>query len=212
MSDGTRPIRNALLAGLLLCALVIALQVSFLLAQAGRALGAFEGRAIGAVINMNDTLTVLHGAAVEQRRYYKALTKMAVIDAHRLGDLIAATDARLERATRQIEATGAELRRAAHEGGQALHYTGMQVDAAGYEMQQTLAAGRGTLLNLEKLAGDPALARSAANMDRASAGLAKTTEATAEAAGHLRDMLSPKKRSFWKSLLSLLPRPTLPIR
>ena len=66
--------------------------------------------------------------------------------------------------------------------------------------------------NLERLAGSPALVRSTENLERSTANLEKTTAATAEAAGHVRDMLSPRKKSFWRRLLGLLiPRPSIPV-
>ena len=71
-----------------------------------------------------------------------------------------------------------------------------QTDTLGHQANLLLAASRGTAENLE---------RSAAHLE-------KTTAATAEAAGHVRDILSPRKKSFWRRLLGLLiPRPSIPV-
>ncbi len=206
-------LRNALLVACLFLACVAGLQVTFLLAQAGAAANDLHDRSMQALADLDATLAVIHGAALEQRRYYKATGKAMTIATMRAARLIEQTDARLERIAQEIEATAQESRRDMHEAGQVLHYLGTQIDAVGYETQITLAAGRGTLLNLERLAGDPALVRAASNLERSSANLEKFTAASAEAAGHLRDMLSPRKKSFWRWLLEIgLPRPTVPVR
>ena len=87
-----------------------------------------------------------------------------------------------------------------------------QTDTLGHQANLLLGASRGAVENLERLAGSPALVRSTENLERSTANLEKTTAATAEAAGHVRDMLSPRKKSFWRRLLGLLiPRPSIPI-
>ncbi len=206
MTPALRYLLSGLAAGLLLIACIVALQVSFFVAQAADAFTAFQRQA-------SDVLAVVHAGAVEQRRYHKALARSAAIDAARLGRLIENTDRRLERVTQSWEALASQTQKSAHEAGQALRYLGTQTDAVGYEIQLLLASSRGTMDNLERLAANPALGRAAANLERATGGLDKTTAAAAEAAEHLRDALSPRRKGFWRAVFEwLLPRPTIPLR
>ena len=191
---------------ILLAACGVVLQLGFLLSQIGESLNGLHSRAAR-------TLDVIHQATIEQRRYHKAFARAAAIDAARLGKLIENTDRRVERITREIENTARASRAAMVKAGHAAAAAGVQAGDAGYELQLLLAAGRGALENVERLAGDPALHRAARGLEETAANSARASGAAAEAAGHLRDAVSPRRKSFWRVLIEwVLPRPTIPVR
>ena len=216
-------VRNALVAALLVIACAVGLQVSFLLVQAGAMLSDLHQQSHLALRSVNQTLELVRGATREQRTYYKATGKALALTTIHLGRLVKHTDARLDRTENRLarlaantdsrvgQVTQAAERALDNFGVAALTLAG-QTDTLGHQANLLLAASRGAVENLERLAGSPALMRSTENLERSTAHLEKTTAATAEAAGHVRDMFSPRKKSFWRRLLGLLiPRPSIPI-
>ncbi len=216
-------VRNALVAALLMIACAVGLQVSFLLVQAATMLNDVHLESQRALLSVNQTLELVRGATREQRTYYKVAGKALAITTIHLGRLVKNTDARLDRTENRLarlaantDSRAGQLTQAAEGaldnfGVAALTLAG-QTDTLGHQANLLLAASRGAVENLERLAGSPALVRSTENLERSTANLEKTTAATAEAAGHVRDMLSPRKKSFWRRLLGLLiPRPSVPI-
>lgn len=214
-------LRNALLLGLLLIGCIVGLQVSFLLAQAGRTLNDLHKEGLRTLENADQAVVMLRESAVEQRGYYrdtasavKATSKAAFIATRNLARFIEHLDKNANTMAINVDSRMEDITRASvHALGQvdaAAVAVGVQGEEVGYQARLLLGAGRGTLENLERLAANPALARSAEKLERSAANLEKTTEAAAEAAGHMRDMLSPRKRSFWRRLLELLiPRPSV---
>ncbi len=216
-------LHRALLAGLLLIACAVGLQVSFLLAQAGTILSDMHRQSHLALFSINQTLELVRQATREQRTYYKATGKALALTTIHLGRLVKHTDARLDRTEARLAHLTANMDKRSEQVSQAasraldnfsvaaLTLAG-QTDTLGHQANLLLAASRGAVENLERLAGSPALVRSTENLERSTAHLEKTTAATAEAAGHVRDMLSPRKKSFWRRLLGLLiPRPSIPV-
>jgi hypothetical protein len=179
-----------------------------------------------AAILTEDTLRIGRAALAEQRIYYRALSKMAVRDANRLGKTITAAeeairneDARLAASHRQLDQFVVELQRTAAAGtktigevGEVSVALGRQVDALGGDSRRLLAQGATVLATVDERLKDPSLAQTAANLAQSSANLERMSLAGAESAEHIRDMLSPKKRSFWMRLFELMiPRPTVRI-
>ncbi len=216
-------LHRALLAGLLLIACAVGLQVSFLLVQAGTILSDMHQQSHLALFSINQTLELVRQATREQRTYYKATGKALALTTIHLGRLVKQTNARLGRTEARLahltsnmdnrsEQVSQAASRALNNFSVAALTLAGQTDTLGHQANLLLAASRGTVENLERLAGSPALARSTENLERSTAHLEKTTAATAEAAGHVRDMLSPRKKSFWRRLLGLLiPRPSIPV-
>ena len=200
-------VRNALVAALLMIACAVGLQVSFLLVQAATMLNDVHLESQRALLSVNQTLELVRGATREQRTYYKVAGKALALTTIHLGRLVKNTDARLDRTENRLAHLAAntdsrvgQLTQAAEGaldnfGVAALTLAG-QTDTLGHQANLLLAASRGAVENLE----------------RSTAHLEKTTAATAEAAGHVRDMLSPREKSFWRRLLGLLiPRPSIPV-
>lgn len=216
-------LHRALLAGLLLIASAVGLQVSFLLVQAGTILSDMHQQSHLALFSINQTLELVRGATREQRTYYKATGKALALTTIHLGRLVKQTNARLGRTEARLahlttnmdnrsEQVSQAASRALNNFSVAALTLAGQTDTLGHQANLLLAASRGAVENLERLAGSPALVRSTENLERSTAHLEKTTAATAEAAGHVRDMLSPRKKSFWRRLLGLLiPRPSIPV-
>ena len=206
-----------------LIACAVGLQVSFLLAQAGTILSDMQQQSHLALFSINQTLELVRQATREQRTYYKATGKALALTTIHLGRLVKHTDARLDRTENRLarlaantDSRAGQLTQAAERALNnfsvaALTLAG-QTDTLGHQANLLLAASRGAVENLERLAGSPALVRSTENLERSTAHLEKTTAASAEAAGHIRDMLSPRKKGFWRRLLGLLiPRPSIPV-
>lgn len=171
-----------------------------------------------------DTLRIGRAAMAEQRIYYRALSKMVVLDANRLGKTIGSVeqairneDARLAESHRQLDQLVAELQHTASAGTETIQQTGAasaalaaQIDALGDSSQRLLAQGTAVLTTVDERLQDPAIAQTSANLAQSAANLERMSAAGAESAEHVRDILSPKKRSFWVRLLELMiPRPTV---
>lgn len=164
------------------------------------------------VLLAEDTLRIGRSALAEQRIYYKALSKMAVRDANRLGKAIGAVeeavrneDARLASSHRQLDQLVAEMQRTASAGTTVIEH----VDA---DTTRLLAQGATFLATADERLKDPSLAQTSANLAQSSANLERMSAAAAVSAERVRDILNPKKRSFWMRLLELMiPRPTVRI-
>ena len=191
-------LHRALLAGFLLIACAVGLQVSFLLVQAGTILSDMHQQSHLALFSINQTLELVRQATREQRTYYKATGKALALTTIHLGRLVKQTDVRLGRTEARLahltinmdnrsEQVSQAASRALNNFSVAALTLAGQTDTLGHQANLLLAASRGAVENLERLAGSPALVRSTAHLE-------KTTAATAEAAGHVRDMLSPRKK------------------
>lgn len=176
------------------------------------------------LIVTEDTLRIGRSVMAEQRIYYRALSKMVVRDANRLGKAIGSAeqvirneDARLMESHRQINELADELNRSAHAGMDAIQQIGVasdalarQIDSVGASSQQILAQGTAVLTALHDRLHDPSLAQTSAKLAQSSANLERMSAAAADSAERVREILNPKKRSFWIRLLELMiPRPTV---
>lgn len=199
----------------------VALAATWFLAQAGTVLGDAHQESVSTLTEVRRTVTVLREAAEEQRGYYrdsasalKATSKAAFIATRNLaryiekldsatGTILSNTDGRMEDIAK---ATVQTLERS-HGAAAAVE---KQVGATGYQAEQLLADARGAVRNLEALAARPELAANLQNMEKATAHTAKTAENLEQATASIRDMLSPRKKGFWRRLLELLiPRPAV---
>lgn len=196
-------LRNSAALALLLILCCAGLQLSFLLVQASELLNDMHERTARAVENANRTLAILRETTEQQRGQYESIARHTARSLASLALLIEHTDAQLVQlapaAHQAIAATATAAGSIAHESGE-----------VGYETRLLLASSRGTMDNLERLTNNPALEQSATNLARSSENLEKATAASAEATGHIRDMLSPRKKAFWRRVIELLiPRPTI---
>lgn len=171
-----------------------------------------------------DALRIGRSAMSEQRIYYRALSKMVVRDANRLGKAIGSAeqairneDARLAESHRRLDELVSELQLTASAGTDAIQQVGTasadlrsQIDAVGGSSQQVLSEGTAVLTALRDRLNDPTLAQTSANLAQSSANLERMSAAAADSAERVREILTPKKRSFWIRLLQLMiPRPTV---
>jgi len=176
------------------------------------------------LIVAQDALSIGRSAMAEQRIYYRALSKMVVHDANRLGKGIGAAeqaihneDGRLAESHQQLDRLVAELQRTAVAGtdeiqqaGASTATLGQQIEAVSADSRQLLAQGATILDTVDERLKDPALTQTSANLAQSAANLERMSAAGAESAERVRDILSPKKRSFWMRLLELMiPRPTV---
>ena len=176
------------------------------------------------LIVAKEALSIGRSAMAEQRIYYRTLSKMVVHDANRLGKAIGAAeqairseDVRLAESHRQLNHLVAELQRTASAGTDAIQQTGAasaalagQIQALGDDSQHLLAQGTAVLATVDETLKDPSIAQTSANLAQSAANLERMSTAAAESAEYVRDILSPKKRSFWIRLFELmLPRPTV---
>lgn len=191
---------------------------------AGWKLAGLMDRAGEVLVRMEETLSIGRAALSEQRVYYRALSRMAVLDANRLGKTIGAVeeivrneDARLAESHRQVDLLLAELQRTSAAATSTIEQAGAgsaaltaQVDAIGDNSQRLLEQGTAVLATVQERLQDPSLAQTSANLAQSSANLERMSAAAAESAEHVRDILNPKRRSFWIKLLEfLIPRPTV---
>lgn len=191
---------------------------------AGWKLAGLLDRADEVLVRTEETLSIGRAALSEQRIYYRALSRMAVLDANRLGKAIGAVeeivrneDVRLSESHRQVDLLMAELQRTSAAATGSLEQAGVssaalsaQIDAIGDNSQRLLEQGTAVLTTVQERLQDPALAQMSTNLAQSSENLERMSAAAAESAERVRDILNPRKRSFWIRLLEfLIPRPTV---
>jgi hypothetical protein len=191
---------------------------------AGWKLAGLMDRADEVLIRTEETLSIGRAALAEQRIYYRALSRMVVLDANRLGKAIGAVeeivrneDARLSESHRQVDLLLAELQRTSAAATGTLEQASnssatltAQMEAFGGSSQRLLAQGTAVLATVQERLQDPELAQTSANLAQSSANLERMSTAAAESAERVRDILNPKKKTFWLKLLEfLIPRPTV---
>lgn len=216
-----KQLKDALTVGLLFLFCVVGMQVNFLLAQAARTVEDLHADSIRVLANADRAVVMLRESAEQQRGYYrdtasavKATSKAAFIASRNLARFVEHLDKNANILAINVDSRMEDITRASVQVlgrmDAAATAVGTQSNEVGYQATLALGAARGTVENLERLAANPALARSAENLQRSAANMEKTTAAAAEAAAHVRDMLSPRRRSLWRRLLELfLPRPAI---
>lgn len=207
------------------CLLIVLLaMLSVSVGVAGWKLARLMDRAEEVLVRTEETLSIGRAALSEQRVYYRALSRMAVLDANRLGKAIGAVeqavrneDARLAASHQQLDLLVAELQRTAVAATDTIEHAGSataalarEMEAVSTEAQRLLQQGTAVLAAAQEKLQDPALAQTSASLAQSSENLERMSLAAAESAEHVRDILNPKKRSFWIRLLEfLIPRPTV---
>lgn len=186
----------------------------FLTAHLGRKLNGVIEESASTMREVRSAARLMRESAEQQRGYYrdsasaiKATSKAAFIATRNLARLIEHLDRNantfgINADSRMEEVTLATVG--------AMGAVEKQVTASGYQAEQLLGDARGAVRNLEALTGNPALAHAAVNLEAATAHTAKTAENLEAATASIREMLSPKKKSFWRRVLELMiPRPTI---
>jgi len=176
------------------------------------------------VVVSQDTLRLGRATLAEQRVYYRALSKMVVKDANRLGkaitaveDLVRGENARLAASHQEAGRLLAELRGTSRAGTDALAAAqamtlrvNEQVGALSADSRELLAAGTRAVDQVEVRLKDPSLDATVANLAQSSANLERMSRAGAESAEAIRDVLKPTRKPFWRRLLELMiPKPTV---
>jgi len=147
------------------CLLIFLLAVlAGLVGTAGWKLVILLDRVEDSLVLAEDTLRIGRSAMAEQRIYYRALSKMVVIDANRLGKAIGSAeqairneDTRLAESHRQLDSLVAELQRTAGAGTDTIQQIGTastalaaQIDVIGDSSRQLLAQGTAVLAMVEE--------------------------------------------------------------
>lgn len=210
-------LRRWLTIGILAVGLVVGLQISSLLRQAANTLDHVDSLAVdngvkiasvltrldGILGRIDETVRVVRKSADHQVGYYEGIGRRSQNAVAKLEILITNLNERTERITQSFETLAADSSEVAEQ-------TTAELANLGNEVSLTLAEARTVLGSLNALAADPALAASAASMERASAEAAVATENVAEATGYIRDALKPTKKSFWQWVLGIIiPKPTI---
>lgn len=226
MDFGQR-LRNGLHAGLLFLAILVGLQASLLLAQVSQTLRAWNDDAVrmnrtaqetlltaqAVLASVRGTVEQVRRSAEYQLGYYEAVGRRTSNLIAAMTFLIRNTDERLEEIT---HATNVFLHNEASvtaEAAQDFGRVAAQADATLAESERLLAELRETAAAPEVRGSLEAIEASAKNLSAATAEAAVASRNTAEATGYIRDMLSPKKKSFWRKLFELLiPRPAIVVR
>lgn len=218
--------RSGLVTGALFLCIVLGLQMSYLLVQAGKLLERTEAEIAVTGAEMRTTLLysqavlsstrqtteLVRRSAEHQMGYYEAVGRRTANLIAEMTFLIRTTEERLEEVT---QATNEFLRNeatATEEIAQDFGRVAAQADAALAESERLLAELRETAA--PEIRGSlAALNASAVNLETATAEAAEASRNTAEATGYIRDMLSPTKKSFWRRVLELLiPRPAFSVK
>ena len=219
-------LRNGLACALLASLTVAALQLTFLLAQAGEIARTAEnellrtsGQAQATLLYSQAVLASIRGttetvrkSSIEQMGYYEAIGRRSSMALARLELLISHSDARLERITLALENSSARAHQNMDQiGGLAvsLREDLHELSAQGTKLAEASTAA---VARLDQRLADQRLDQITSSLAASSENAAQATAHVAEATGYIRDILSPKRKSFWRRLLELLiPRPTVSV-
>ncbi|OFW17629.1 MAG: hypothetical protein A3H27_16970 [Acidobacteria bacterium RIFCSPLOWO2_02_FULL_59_13] len=215
-----KALRDWLIIGVLAVGVIVGLQVSYLLVQAGKVLrtaelelqiASFQAQntmlyAQAVLSSTRQTTEMVRKSAEYQLGYYEAMGRRTSLALAKLNLLIDHTDDRMERLTVAGEAALVAVQDSVDAMSRPAEQLGVVLEAAA---KTTAAVGR--------LAEDPSIPLALSNLETSTESLAlasaHTAEATArasEAIGSIRDMVSPAKKSFWRRLLELMiPRPSV---
>lgn len=222
-ADLSRAIKQGLICGLLVAGIVIELQVSAYLAQVSEATTRMfaEGEALseevraatqyaqGVLASVRGTTETVRKSAVEQMGYYEAIGRRSALALARLDILVNHADDRMERMARALEGISAHAQQNMDQVG--LLAASAQEDIHGLSVHGTkfLVTSTATMQRVDQRLADEHLDQIVNSLAETSEKAAESTANVAEATGYVRDILSPKRKSFWRRLLELLiPRPT----
>ena len=219
-------LRNGLACALLASLTVAALQLTFLLAQAGEIARTAENELLRAsgqaqatllysqavLASIRGTTETVRKSSIEQMGYYEAIGRRSSMALARLELLIAHSDARMERMTQALENSSARANQSMDQIGSlavSLREDLHELSAQGTELAEASTAA---VARLDQRLADQRLDQITSSLAASSENAAQATAHVAEATGYIRDMLSPKRKSFWRRLLELLiPRPTVSV-
>jgi len=152
-------------------------------------------------------------SAEQQLGYYEAVGRRTSNLLAEMTFLIRDANERMEEishATNVFLQSGAAV---TAEAGEDFGGVAAQAEATLAESARLLAELRETAAGPEVRESLDAIEASAKNLETATAEAVEASRNTAEAAGYVRDMLSPKKKGFWRKLFELLiPRPAIAVR
>jgi len=221
-----KPWREGLITGLLLTGCIVGLQVSYLLVQAGKVLQRTEEEVAvtGAEVrttllysqavlsSARQTTEIVRKSAEHQMGYYEAVGRRTSLLLANLNILVGNANEHLDELGEAALATIGTGAQAAARITEDVDRVAEQADSALAESERLLYEMRQTMAAPEIRGSIEALHGSAVNLETATAQAAEASRNTAEATGHIRDMLSPTKKSFWRRMLELLiPRPAISI-
>jgi len=219
-------LRNGLACALLASLTVAALQLTFLLAQAGEIARTAENELLRAsgqaqatllysqavLASIRGTTETVRKSSIEQMGYYEAIGRRSSMALARLELLIAHSDARMERMTQALENSSARANQSMDQIGSlavSLREDLHELSAQGTKLAEASTAA---VARLDQRLADQRLDQITSSLAASSENAAQATAHVAEATGYIRDMLSPKRKSFWRRLLELLiPRPTVSV-
>ena len=219
-------LRNGLVCALLASLTVAALQLTYLLAQAGEIARTAENELLrtssqaqatllysqAVLASIRGTTETVRKSSIEQMGYYEAVGRRSSMALARLELLIAHSDARMERMTQALENSSARANQSMDQIGSlavSLREDLHELSAQGTELAEASTA---TVARLDQRLADQRLDQITSSLAASSENAAQATAHVAEATGYIRDMLSPKRKSFWRRLLELLiPRPTVSV-
>ena len=219
-------LRNGLACALLASLTVAALQLTFLLAQAGEIARTAENELLrtsgetqatllysqAVLASIRGTTETVRKSSIEQMGYYEAVGRRSSMALARLELLIAHSDARMERMTQALENSSARANQSMDQIGSlavSLREDLHELSAQGTELAEASTAA---VARLDQRLADQRLDQITSSLAASSENAAQATAHVAEATGYIRDMLSPKRKSFWRRLLELLiPRPTVSV-
>ena len=219
-------LRNGLACALLASLTVAALQLTFLLAQAGEIARTAENELLrtsgetqatllysqAVLASIRGTTETVRKSSIEQMGYYEAIGRRSSMALARLELLIAHSDARMERMTQALENSSARANQSMDQIGSlavSLREDLHELSAQGTKLAEASTAA---VARLDQRLADQRLDQITSSLAASSENAAQATAHVAEATGYIRDMLSPKRKSFWRRLLELLiPRPTVSV-
>ena len=210
----TKPIR-ALVCACLLVALLAGVRLSTLLStlemEARRASGVLHTAsaqlqqtlhsAEAVLLSVRSTTEAVRRSSASQLGYYEAIGRRSSTVLAETALLIRHTDARMERLSRQAEMLLEQSRHAVDTASDSLAATAASTAET---LSATTAMANSAQAQLESVNIAPLLN----NLTIASEHLSGTAAAAEQAMGHVRDILSPTQKGFWRRLVeAFIPRP-----
>ena len=219
-------LRNGLACALFASLTVAALQLTFLLAQAGEIARTAENELLrtssqaqatllysqAVLASIRGTTETVRKSSIEQMGYYEAVGRRSSMALARLELLIAHSDARMERMTQALENSSARADQSMDQIGSLAGSLREDLHGLSAQGSELAEASTAAVARLDQRLADQRLDQITSSLAASSENAAQATAHVAEATGYIRDILSPKRKSFWRRLLELLiPRPTVSV-
>lgn len=155
--------------------------------------------------SLRATTETVRASSVHQMGYYEAIGRRATQTLGEATLLLHRTDARMERLTRSAE-------QLIQESEIGLNTLNEEISRSGAAAREALVASTATISSVHSAVQSKTLPTILNNLAIASEHLATSSVLTEQTIDHVRKILAPSQKGFWRRLLeAFIPRPSIPV-